>query len=143
MKKIVVALCVVAVLLPVHAASAAGIRTIRSAELTYREPVPCSLMCPAPEDACGGQDLALSYGDKIVRAPRGSDHLVFKAYPQTDWDIVVCTTGGKLLRWSFNGPWKTETIVMRVRPGTRYVLRAYNWLDAADLRVTYAFVDAV
>lgn len=104
-----------------------------------------------------------TYDDIRVRVPRGMNWLIFDAWPVVDWDIFVCSgkrgPGDRFHAYSANsmdpegiddeisrgegicsaGVGCAERISMRVRPGRRYILRAYNWADAEDLRARYVF----
>jgi hypothetical protein len=94
--------------------------------------------CPYP-----GPDV--TWDQVRVKAPKGANLLVFEIWPETDWDSFVCTTKNKFLGSGANivgdcdlGCY--ERVAIKVKAGRSYLLRAFNWSDAADLRGRYTFM---
>lgn len=90
------------------------------------------------------------YADFVVKAPKGANTLVFTIRPQGDWDSYICSypTKGKskVLASGANSASAdciltcVETTMIKVKPGTRYLLRAYNWADAVACPGEYRFL---
>lgn len=111
-------------------------------------------------NGCTDPGPAGSYVDIIVTAPKGARALTLAAVPTVDWDTFICAkpkagkTGSKLLAAGVNPaadaesaepgcilgiPACPEKAVAAVKPGIKYVLRAFNYSDPLDLVGTYTF----
>lgn len=131
-----VAVTITAAFAPAHAGR-------RDRDLSFDAPVPCSAVCSywleGDPAACSAPGPEGSYADVVVQAPRRTKVMSFTAAPDLDWDLFVCSPGGKLLAWSYEGLGADEEIWLRVVPGRRYVLRAYNFSDVSPLPARVAF----
>ena len=107
--------------------------------------------------ACTNPGPAGSWRDLVLTAPKGATHLKVEATPDVDWDLVLCGkphhgNNGKLLAWEKQerSPSLDEedpcvvgckdTLLIKVKAGTKYVLRAYSWIDPNDLVARYWFM---
>lgn len=107
-----------------------------------------------PTDAaistCGDPFPIAGYADFVVTAPKKSNALIFTITPQVDWDSYICSypTAGKKSRVLASGANSAtdcavaciETTMIKVKPGTKYILRAYNWADVNPCAGHYKFV---
>jgi hypothetical protein len=127
-------------------------------------PVPCAVACAYWLENANNRDLDIyfnacrapappaSFTDIVLRAPNNANVLVVKSYPLSDWDTFLCSkpsrgNNGRELANGANSATDTdnctfgigfgcmETMRIRVREYQRYVFRAYNWSDAADMPV--------
>jgi len=86
----------------------------------------------------------VSWDQVKVKAPRGATLLVFEIFPETDWDSFICNAKGKFIASGANTVGDcdlgcSEKVAIKVKPGRRYILRAFNWSDFANLRGRYTF----
>jgi hypothetical protein len=98
--------------------------------------------------ACTNPSPAGSYADVVVTAPAGAKLLLANYRPTVDWDVFIClkpkvgNNGPMVGEEDFantttpNSPSYAST---KVRPGVKYVIRAYNWVDYDFLKLTYQF----
>lgn len=101
-------------------------------------------------DACGAPFPAGSWADVVVTAPRLANTLVFRIFPAVDWDSFICTKPARgksrQLATGANSVDPTclygceEEVSIRVRPGTKYILRAFNFSDPYVLPADYRFL---
>jgi hypothetical protein len=101
--------------------------------------------------ACTEPLSASTYKDIVVAAPRGSKLLLINYKPTIDWDVFVCAkpksgNNGPMLA-SENVPTIDSCqagcpsyVSLKVKPGVKYVIRAYNFSDYDSLKLTYAFL---
>lgn len=94
--------------------------------------------------ACTQPSPEGSYDDYVVTAPRGSYRMKITYTPTVDWDVYICNkpksgNNGSLVA-SETVPYLEECpascesyVAATVKPGRRYVIRAYNWSDPSDL----------
>jgi hypothetical protein len=138
--------------------------TVKSGRLKFNAPVPCTVTCAYWTDvanglvpgvtfqACKAPFPPNSYADKVLTAPSTADFLVLKLYPTIDWDMFLCSkpsrgNNGRQLAMGANDATGdcsvgcVETIRYRVKPGVRYVVRAYNWSDTPDVTGRYWFLN--
>jgi hypothetical protein len=116
---------------------------------------------PAAEyfETCAKPGPAGSYADFVVTVPKKTNALMFSIFPNGDWDSYICTkpargpstiAGEGANSWpsdipptgeDLNGPLGIrETTIIAVKPGQRYILRAYNWLDTGSCTGEYRFL---
>jgi hypothetical protein len=112
------------------------------------------------ELACVDPSPAGSWTDLVVTAPAGANHLKLVGLPETDWDIALCAypaRGGSAryiaMEDQQGNPFITDNLTngtacvtgcpdvisVAVKAGRKYIVRAYNFADSADLRVQYEF----
>lgn len=108
---------------------------------------------------CGKPGPAGSYADVVVTVPKLVNTLVFSIFPRGDWDSYICskpTRGASRevangansypsdippASQDLSGPLGIkETSVIPVKPGQKYILRAYNWADNASCPGEYRFL---
>ena len=102
--------------------------------------------------ACTEPGPSQFYRDVVVTAPAGAKLLVARYKPSVDWDVWICgkpkngDNGPMLARESGAGSDVTvcqescpSYVSTKVKPGVKYVLRAYNFSDYDSLKLTYVF----
>jgi hypothetical protein len=102
--------------------------------------------------ACTEPGPAQFYRDVVVTTPKGAKLLVARYKPSVDWDVWICAkpksgnNGAMLARESGQGSDPTlcqascpSFVSTKVKPGVKYVLRAYNFSDYDPLKLTYVF----
>lgn len=128
--------------------------------VTFEALVPCTVVCsywlPDPPDripfvagdgapyACNSPFPEGSYDQITVTAPARATLLRIDAFPVVDWDVYVCTPSGGLVAEGATAavdcPYGCkESISALVKPGKKYVIRAYNWSDYEPLPAKYWF----
>lgn len=132
--------------------------------VTFNAPVACSVVCaywqgPAAAgfNECTNPFPEGSYDQLTVTAPLGANLLKFEIFPVVDYDSFICrANNGVTLATGANqgvdncdnlfGPNNPVSIgcyeksVTPVVPGTRYLLRVYNWSDATPTQAQYTFL---
>jgi hypothetical protein len=102
--------------------------------------------------ACTSPIVSNVYADVVVTAPKGAKILVADYKPTIDWDVFICAkpksgNNGAMLaneNASSSDPTACPTSCKsfastKVKPGTKYVIRAYNFSDYDSLKLTYTF----
>ena len=140
----------------------AASKTIKAGSMTFEAPIPCTVVCAYWLDIANGVVPGVkfaecpapfpsgSYADKVLTAPSKARFLTLKLYPTADWDMFLCSkpksgNNGRLLKEGANdvaGDCQVgcvETIKYSVKPGTKYVVRAYNWSDVPTVKGRYTF----
>lgn len=152
------------------APSQARMKQISKKKITFNAPVACTTLCAPhfdditsyaaeeagvadPTDAaisaCGDPFPVAGYADFVVKAPKGANTLIFTIRPSVDWDSYICSKPGRgksrVLISGANSATDcavtcVETTSIRVKPGQRYILRAYNWADPFPCPGEYKFM---
>ena len=116
-------------------------KAITKRSLWFLAPVPMGPRALGVIDTCSDTASELNgvtFQDKVVRAPRRADLLVVKISPTADWDLYLCSRG-KELNHSAGGLGAAEQVVISVRPGRAYRIRALNWAGEPDVYGSYVF----
>lgn len=97
-----------------------------------------------------------TFVDKVLKAPTGATYLKVSYQPDVDWDLFICAKPrtGSAGRFIAYEAYDAEScadgtpigivnckswVTAKVRAGTSYVIRAYNFADPSDLRATARF----
>jgi len=105
----------------------------KSKTLTFEAQIPCAAICSYWLDgdaaACSAPGPEGSFADVTFVAPRGIKGVSITAEPLVDWDLFLCSMSGKLMAYSYEMAFGAEEIFRQVKPGRRYIVRAYNFSD--------------
>jgi hypothetical protein len=103
--------------------------------------------------ACTEPEPAGSYADVVAVAPKGAKILILNYQPSVDWDAFICAkpksgNNGPMVAHESDATFvlggactvncKSEA-VGKVKPGQKYVIRAYNFDSPDSLKMTYTF----